>query len=172
MKAKLRIMPLGGLGEVGKNMTIVEYGRNLVVIDAIIENISEEKCLKRIVREEIDGVVSLVGAATFDHDLRFLKDLYFRYKKTGKCLPILVSGENFLEKPKQGFVVPVGDWLRCSLKAELESYIDQEFLDKQGIFNCNFVIPMVKNHISKKIDNSYQIWAFYVFQKWYCNTYN
>ena len=80
--------------------------------------------------------------------------------------------ENFLEKPKQGFVVPVGDWLRCSLKAELESYIDQEFLDKQGIFNCNFVIPMVKNHISKKIDNSYQIWAFYVFQKWYCNTYN
>jgi len=34
MTAKLRIMPLGGLGEVGKNMTIVEYGRNIIVIDA------------------------------------------------------------------------------------------------------------------------------------------
>ena len=34
MKAKLRIMPLGGLGEVGKNMTIIEYGRNIIVIDA------------------------------------------------------------------------------------------------------------------------------------------
>jgi ribonuclease J len=34
MKAKLRIMPLGGLGEVGKNMTFIEYGRNIIVIDA------------------------------------------------------------------------------------------------------------------------------------------
>ncbi|HMC00852.1 MAG TPA: asparagine synthase (glutamine-hydrolyzing) [Flavobacteriaceae bacterium] len=80
--------------------------------------------------------------------------------------------ENFLEKSKQGFVVPVGDWLRSSLKPELETYIDKDFLEKQGIFNCNFVIPMVKNHISNKIDKSYQVWAFYVFQKWYCNSYN
>jgi ribonuclease J len=32
--SKLKIIPLGGLGEVGKNMTAVEYGRNILIIDA------------------------------------------------------------------------------------------------------------------------------------------
>lgn len=34
MSAKLQIMPLGGLGEVGKNMMSIEYGRNVLVVDA------------------------------------------------------------------------------------------------------------------------------------------
>jgi ribonuclease J len=31
---KLRIIPLGGLGEVGKNMMVYEYGENILVVDA------------------------------------------------------------------------------------------------------------------------------------------
>lgn len=34
MTGKLNILPLGGLGEVGKNMTVLEYGRDSIVIDA------------------------------------------------------------------------------------------------------------------------------------------
>lgn len=32
-KDKLKIIPLGGLGEIGKNMTVVEYKDDIVVID-------------------------------------------------------------------------------------------------------------------------------------------
>ena len=33
MSDVLRVLPLGGLGEIGKNMTVVEYGGRLVVVD-------------------------------------------------------------------------------------------------------------------------------------------
>ena len=32
-KGKLRIIPLGGLGEIGKNMTVFEYDNEMIVID-------------------------------------------------------------------------------------------------------------------------------------------
>ena len=33
MAEKLRIIPLGGLNEIGKNMTVLEYGKDMIVVD-------------------------------------------------------------------------------------------------------------------------------------------
>ena len=33
MKHKLKIIPLGGVGEIGKNMTVIEYGNDILIID-------------------------------------------------------------------------------------------------------------------------------------------
>ena len=32
-KGKIRIIPLGGLNEVGKNLTVVEYENDIIIID-------------------------------------------------------------------------------------------------------------------------------------------
>jgi asparagine synthase (glutamine-hydrolysing) len=80
--------------------------------------------------------------------------------------------EKFLDKSKRGFAVPVGDWLRSSLKKELLSYVEVEFLTSQNLFQVSFIRNLVLNHVSGKIDNTYRAWTFYCFQKWYVESYN
>lgn len=79
--------------------------------------------------------------------------------------------DKFLEKSKKGFGVPVGDWLRKGLKNELLGYSENDFLNKQGIFNTNDIKILVDNHVSGKIDNAFKVWSFFCFQKWYKNTF-
>ena len=33
MAEKLKIIPLGGLDEIGKNCTVLEYGKDMIVVD-------------------------------------------------------------------------------------------------------------------------------------------
>lgn len=79
--------------------------------------------------------------------------------------------DGFLDKSKKGFVVPVGDWLRNSLKTELVSYTEDAFLKEQQIFQKSYIQQIVNNHLSGKVDNSYKVWTFYTFQKWYSKIY-
>lgn len=75
--------------------------------------------------------------------------------------------EGFLDKSKRGFGSPTGDWLRQSLRKELESYIDPAMLEKQGIFNREVITNLVQDHLDSKRDNTFRVWSYYCFQKWY-----
>ncbi|MBV7268151.1 asparagine synthase (glutamine-hydrolyzing) [Winogradskyella luteola] len=75
--------------------------------------------------------------------------------------------DEFLEKGKSGFGSPTGDWLRQSLRKELESYIDTDMLKAQGIFNVEIITKLVKDHLDSKKDSTFRVWSYYCFQKWY-----
>ncbi|MCO7353179.1 asparagine synthase (glutamine-hydrolyzing) [Riemerella anatipestifer] len=77
--------------------------------------------------------------------------------------------EGFLEKSKKGFGVPVGDWLKSTLKEELMSYVVTEKLEKQGLFNVLEIQKLVYNHLNEIEDNTFRVWTLYCFQKWYFN---
>ena len=80
--------------------------------------------------------------------------------------------EKFLDKSKKGFGIPVGDWLRTELKHELLSYINPHLLEKQQIFNMEFITKSVMNHINGIVDNTFRVWTFFCFQKWYVKQFN
>jgi asparagine synthase (glutamine-hydrolysing) len=75
--------------------------------------------------------------------------------------------QDFLEKGKSGFGSPTGDWLRQSLRKELESYIEPELLKKQGIFKGDVITKLVQDHLDSKKDSTFRVWSYYCFQKWY-----
>lgn len=75
--------------------------------------------------------------------------------------------QDFLEKGKSGFGSPTGDWLRQSLRKELESYIEPEMLKKQGIFKVDIITKLVQDHLDSKKDSTFRVWSYYCFQKWY-----
>ncbi len=75
--------------------------------------------------------------------------------------------QDFLEKGKSGFGSPTGDWLRQSLRKELESYIEPEMLKKQGIFKVDVITKLVQDHLNSKKDSTFRVWSYYCFQKWY-----
>jgi|SRR5690625_241021 len=79
--------------------------------------------------------------------------------------------KNHFNLPKKGFGIPVGDWLRNELKEELLTFIAIDFLEAQAIFHIAKIQEIVENHISGKVDNSFKVWTFYCFQKWYLNNF-
>ena len=78
---------------------------------------------------------------------------------------------NFLEKSKKGFGVPVGDWLRTILKDELMFLSNKSFIIEQNLFNYSYINEMVSNHLSGQEDNTFKVWTYFCFQKWYKKSY-
>jgi len=80
-----------------------------------------------------------------------------------------VFPSNFLEKSKKGFGVPVGDWLRSFLKDELIYLCNKGFVEEQNLFNYSYIEQLVNRHLSGQEDNTFKVWTFFCFQKWYKN---
>ncbi|WP_445384796.1 asparagine synthase (glutamine-hydrolyzing) [Robiginitalea sp. IMCC44478] len=78
--------------------------------------------------------------------------------------------KGFLDKSKAGFGIPIGDWLRSSLKSELKMYASKESLKSQGIFNIESTYTLVHAHLNGK-DHTFKVWSFYCFQKWYFSSF-
>lgn len=94
---------------------------------------------------------------------RILKEITYNY------IP-----KKLMDRPKQGFCVPIERWMRNELKEELLAYTDSVFLKKQGIFNIseiqNFIHYFIQNgNMGKNTGKNYGgfVWAYFIFQQWY-----
>lgn len=71
-----------------------------------------------------------------------------------------------IERPKKGFSIPLGQWLRGPLRTWAESLLDVQLLQQQGFFNSIPVRGLWNEHLVGKKDNSLKLWSILMFQAW------
>lgn len=70
------------------------------------------------------------------------------------------------ERPKAGFSVPIGTWLRGPLREWAEDLINADKLRVQGFFKPEHVHSKWIEHLQGKRDWSSQLWSILMFQAW------
>jgi asparagine synthase (glutamine-hydrolysing) len=71
-----------------------------------------------------------------------------------------------LERPKSGFAVPIGGWLRKELRDWAEALLEPGQLRQQGYFNVGAVRERWMQHLSGKQNWEHQLWSILMFQAW------
>ncbi len=72
-----------------------------------------------------------------------------------------------LSRKKQGFMIPIGTWMREELRPMFEDYLSPQRLDRQAIFDSKQVHALFQEHLSGKVRKTNQLWGLLVFQLWY-----
>lgn len=70
------------------------------------------------------------------------------------------------ERPKAGFLVPVGEWMRGELRPWVEAMLDPKRLSDQGYFDPGLVQARWNMHLRNGTDPKAELWPILMFQTW------
>lgn len=94
----------------------------------------------------------------FKDDLKYvLKQLLYKY------IP-----KELVDRPKQGFGVPINEWLHKDYRKYIDKYLNEQYILKQNIFNYSYIKLIISKFDKNKdvfIDNL--VWRILMFQLWY-----
>ena len=86
---------------------------------------------------------------------RLLKDILGRYVPS-----------SLFERPKKGFGVPLGDWMKSDLKEWTLDLLSEENLNRRHIYNTKSVRSKLIQHLNDESEWHYHLWDIMVFEQW------
>ena len=72
-----------------------------------------------------------------------------------------------LNKPKQGFSIPLKHWLRGPLKPMMTDLLSATSVRRRGYFNPGEVTRLVQEHLDQRANHSHRLWALMVLELWH-----
>jgi asparagine synthase (glutamine-hydrolysing) len=77
--------------------------------------------------------------------------------------------DDILDRPKQGFGVPVARWMKDDLLPMLREELHPEKIRREGFFAPEAVTRIIDEHVAGRHDHRKQLWTLLVFEKWLAN---
>jgi asparagine synthase (glutamine-hydrolysing) len=74
--------------------------------------------------------------------------------------------KELIERPKAGFAIPIGQWLRGPLRDWAESLLGETRLRQEGYFHPEPIRKAWAEHLSGRSDHTPKIWTILMFQAW------
>lgn len=68
---------------------------------------------------------------------------------------------------KQGFSIPIKNWIRNELKPMMLDLLSEDRIRRQGLFRPEFVSGLVREHMDGVENHSHKLWALMVFEQWF-----
>jgi asparagine synthase (glutamine-hydrolysing) len=75
--------------------------------------------------------------------------------------------KSVMDRPKMGFAIPIGKWLRNELRDSLEAFVNKEKIEQHGLLNWEAVSSMKEAFYGGKTELDVKLWYVFMFQMWY-----
>lgn len=73
---------------------------------------------------------------------------------------------DLFERPKQGFTLPLADWLRGPLREWAEDLLTQRALDATDLLDSGKVRKIWQEHLNKQVNHQRGLWTVLMLQSW------
>ena len=77
--------------------------------------------------------------------------------------------QSLIERPKQGFTLPLGAWLRNELREWAESLMEPRVLALSGLLDATKVQKIWREHLDGKVNHQKGLWTLLTLQSWLTN---